>query len=72
MNFTLSIGWWVIPLLVTLLSISAAWYSTEDLQDGDIGGWYIPDFGTPLLNLMKWGVALIISLLAWLIWALIF
>jgi len=66
MSFTLTIGWWVLPLLVTIagqawaLPLRADEQPTGSMFDG------MRFFGP----IARSGFAVIVSLLAWLVWAL--
>lgn len=60
MTMTITIGWWILPLLVTVASFSwAAWVGSNSSGDYDFSGAYA-------------GIAsLIPTLAAWLIWSLL-
>ena len=59
MTFTL--GWWALPTIITVaLFVWSGWY-TDKSRD------YAPD----LTGLFRGVVAIIVSLVAWLIWALV-
>lgn len=58
MSATITIGWWVIPLVLTVLSLVAAGIASR----GDTYG---------LAALFFHGVAIVISLAAWLIFAVL-
>lgn len=62
MNITISLGWWLLPLSVTCLAFFFASYWTEPNQRG---------LGASLDALVFNALALIISLIAWLIWAVL-
>lgn len=65
MNITLSFGWWLIPAAITGY---AFWRSTRySIKRGPIRGDY--DFGIDVL--MAHGAALIVTLIAWLIYAVV-
>ena len=66
MTITLTGGWWMVPLLVTVVAFGLASVSAGRLRSG---GDY--DFATPLIALSFLGMALIASLVAWLTWSLI-
>ena len=61
---TITIGSWVIPLVITLLAILwAAWVEINDDRGGgffSIGSWFLT---VP--------VVLVVSLASWLVWSLI-
>lgn len=70
MMFSVTIGWWLAPALVTIVSYLAAvlacrparsgydWYGSSQLVDG-------------IVLLMRLLTATSVSLVAWLIWALL-
>lgn len=60
MTFTVELGWWMAPLLVTLVAIATA-FITAALENDRFG----------LLGCFAWLVALVASLVAWLIWAIV-
>ncbi len=56
------LGWWLIPLIITTLSFTvASWYETPR------GGYLSLDFE----GLFRYAAALIISLVTWLVYALV-
>ena len=64
---TIEIGYWVIPLVITFVSfVVASMCAKEPSSHG-----YFPDFGAALLNIIRLAIALIVSLVAWLLWAII-
>lgn len=63
---TLTIGWWAIPLTITILAFGFALIKT-----GKSSGPHCADsIGDAISFCIFNGAALIISLIAWLIWAL--
>jgi UDP-N-acetylmuramyl pentapeptide phosphotransferase/UDP-N-acetylglucosamine-1-phosphate transferase len=54
--------WWVLPSVITFIAFFAAWALTEPNQSGMMAGFDGLLFG---------GLALIVSLIAWLIWAVL-
>jgi hypothetical protein len=62
MSFELIIGSWVIPLFVTVIAVWGA--SLKFVHPGDYGVGHI-------INLIFLGAAVIVSLIAWLIWAVL-
>lgn len=61
---SVTLGLWILPFFVSLAA--CVWVALGDYQPrGDY------DFGTPILGLLKMSAALIASLVAWLIWALL-
>lgn len=66
MNLTIEISWWIIPAVATLTALSWAWLQTRKYGDGpalDIVG--------PVVLLLYYGLAVIVSLIAWLAWAVL-
>lgn len=60
---TVTFAWWAIPALITAVSLSWAVF-TPMKPSGD--------YGFDIMPLFRFGAAMIGSLLAWLVWALIF
>jgi len=63
---TIEIGLWIIPTLITVISILAAWFIAPE---SDSSGRY-PDFGSLFWLGINLIVALIISLLSWIVFAI--
>jgi hypothetical protein len=64
MSFALTLGSWIVPLLVTIAAAAWAVWVTKDNEPGAYGAGAI-------LDLFAWAGALILSLIAWLIWAIV-
>ena len=64
MTTTITIGMWVMPTLLTILSFIWA-YSKRDTG----GGNYLDFSG--MFDLIYYGIATIISLISWLVWSLL-
>jgi len=62
---TITIGTWIIPLVVTIISLGVASYSTPEGR-GDYGS-----IGAGFVGVIYLAAALILSLVSWLIWALV-
>jgi hypothetical protein len=62
MTASITIGLWVVPLFVTIFALFAAYRSFGD--EGTYGAGQI-------VNLIYLGLAVIVSLIAWLIWAVL-
>lgn len=59
MTINISFGWWLVPLAITLLSILwAVWVLDEEARQ--MGGIFYSG-----------AIAIIVSLVAWLVWALL-
>jgi hypothetical protein len=64
---TITIGLWVIPLIVTIISFVTASIRVQQVaKDAGAGSW-----GEGILIIAFHGLALIASLIAWLIWAVL-
>lgn len=65
MTITIQSGWWIVPLLVTIVAF--AWFFWADNDNVSSGR----DYGAgALISLFLFCLALIVSLAAWLVWAL--
>lgn len=62
---SITVGWWAIPLAITIISFVWAELKTRCQPRG---GDY--DFGRAITALMTGGAATVVSLVAWLIYAL--
>lgn len=66
MSIEVTIGWWVLPTLVTIASFAwALLASASDRPHGDY------DFSGPFFAIARLAAALILTLAAWLTWSLI-
>lgn len=65
MTFTITLGWWLLPLSVTVFFYIAAYTVQPKPNPGQFG-----DIGGAFMFLMAYGVATIVSLTVWLLWAL--
>ena len=61
------LGWWVVPVAVTVLVFGLAWWKRPRIHDGG----YMPDIAGRLLAVSMWMTALAVSLSAWLVWAVV-
>jgi hypothetical protein len=61
MTLTFTLGWWMVPLAFTALAL------VTSLALGDDRG----DLGSGIATMMRLGLAVIVSLIAWLIWAVL-
>lgn len=64
MTLTIEWGWWLAPLAVTILAFGRAYW----VDRGNSGGGY--SFGA-IASAFVYGAALIVSLIAWLAWAVL-
>lgn len=67
MTVTLSVGWWLLPLGITIGAFGA--YAVWEARQPPPTGW--GDAAGGIVSLLAVGVAAIVSLVAWLIWALL-
>lgn len=65
MTFTIEIGWWLAPLTITIAAFVCARIATPPSHAGYYG------YGNAIAGLFTYGAALIVSLIAWLIWAVL-
>jgi len=67
MTFSITLGWWLAPLVFTVIAFTWAMYERKDERPtGGMFDWH------GLLSLFRFfSVALPASLIAWLMWALI-
>ena len=65
MSFTISLSWWLAPLAVTIIAFVVAFAKDDRGPAGDYGG-----FAQAFASLLLYATAAIVSLIAWLIWAL--
>lgn len=64
MAMTLVIGWWGVPLLITIVTmVWVMWPSGNQFSNSG--------YGIDVTPLLKLGAAVIVSLVSWLIWALL-
>lgn len=67
MTFAITFGWWLVPALVTVAAFGAAYLAMPSRRPpsgyGDIGG--------AIVALVEFAAAAILSLIAWLAWAVL-
>lgn len=66
MTFNISFGYWLIPFAITLLSFGWAFFSYRSSRNDFV---YIMFNG--MFTLLELGAATIVSLISWLVWALL-
>lgn len=66
MTFTVALGWWIAPTAVTIIAFIIAGFMCRD--EGSHGDYAA--IGNAFVALVIYGAALIVSLIAWLIWAI--
>lgn len=69
MNVTITLGTWVFPLAFTITSFVVAWWKGVNRPTG-YGGY--ARIGNALVDAFYWVPAVVLSLVAWLIWAVFF
>lgn len=62
MTFTISLGWWLLPLAITIIAFGGAAWLAADVRPT---AWL--DLSA-LAVAVYYGIATIVSLVAWLIW----
>jgi len=62
MSITLTLGWWILPSAITIAAFFAAWCVIDPNQRELTRGLDAVLFG---------GLALIVSLIAWLVWSVL-
>lgn len=70
MTLSLTLGWWIVPVVITLVSYLVAYLATPSRTNSY--DWY--GFGTlfdGIIILFGLLAATIVSLVAWLVWALL-
>ena len=68
MTITIGLGWWLAPLSVTIAAFALAWYLTD--RPSRASG-HCRDLVGALFAVLLFGSAVIVALLAWLIWAVL-
>ena len=67
MHLDIHFGWWVLPTLITMAAfVFAAWKTRDDGDHGDYAA-----IGNVVVGAFVYGAAIILSLLVWLIWAIV-
>lgn len=64
MTFTVEFGWWILPTAITSASLGFAAFCSRDMGNDQFGAGAVISFGFYMM-------ALVCSLAAWLIWALV-
>ncbi len=65
MEITITFGWWLAPLAVTIVACLAAWILDRKPDH------YRASIGDAIASMFVWVPAVFVSLIAWLIWALL-
>ncbi len=71
MNFTIEFGWWLLPLVLTVLSFFAAWYGHKEVELNDERGDALAALVDAVSFFMCYGSATFVSLVWWLIYAIL-
>ncbi|RJT42001.1 hypothetical protein D3227_04800 [Mesorhizobium waimense] len=66
MTFTIQLGWWLVPALITAAAFGWSTWQQDRSPAYDYG-----KIGQGIGNAVMHGIALIVTLAAWMIWALI-
>ncbi len=66
MNITIEMGWWLLPLVITIAAFVVAWGKSPTPKHGS----YFPDFISGFFSLGLFLIAIIVSLSVWLIYVL--
>ena len=66
MTFSVSLGWWLLPALVTIAAFGWSTHRQDRSPSGDYG-----KIGQGIGNAVLHGIALIVSLIAWLVWSIL-
>jgi hypothetical protein len=69
MDFHLSIGWWLLPLAITICLFAAHRMYGPRMAPG--GGHMFPDALGAFFELGGYLLAALVSVIAWLVWALL-
>ena len=63
MTLTIQAGWWLLPAALTLAAFGFAFATSRPSSS--------PGYGDGIVGVFVYGAALIASLIAWLIWAVV-
>jgi len=66
MTFEIKLGWWLVPVAVTLATLIWQWWVHKD----DPPSYGYGSVGSALGQCLTLAAAIIVSLVAWLVWAL--
>lgn len=69
MNVYVGIGWWMVPLLVTIVACTWAHVMCKRHSSPSVGSGYFAGLDG-LVYLLFWAPAIVVSLVAWLVYAL--
>jgi hypothetical protein len=69
MTFTLSVGWWLVPAIITI-ALLVGWRLFGVRMQPNRGSMF-PDAGGALMELCGYLVATLLAVIAWLIWAVL-
>ncbi len=60
---TIELGWWLAPLVITLAAFGWATFMSRPSSS--------PSYGDAVVGMFFFGAASIVSLIAWLVWAVL-
>lgn len=66
MSTTITFGWWLFPAAITCVAYAVALWSIPAPRPSS----YFPDFGPAIQGFIYLSLATMVSLAAWLVWAL--
>lgn len=67
MAITITFSWWLAPLAVTIIAVGAAYWAEPSRTPPRGYG----DIANAIVSVFAWGAATVVSLIAWLIWAVL-
>lgn len=67
MTISIPFGWWLAPAILTIFAYAVAWWQIPKPQPSS----YMPDVTPAIVGLVTMFAATIVSLAAWLAWALL-
>lgn len=62
MSYTITMGWWVVPAIITIISLGTAAFVSRDMGNDQYGAGAV-------IALVFYLMAVAVSLIAWLVWA---
>lgn len=66
MSIAIPLGWWIAPIVITVAVFAIAWRNEDNSPAGDYGR-----IGQGIGNAVIYGMALIVSLFAWLLFFIV-
>ena len=71
MDVTITLGWWLLPLVLTIITASIGCYKFNQVSDKGGGGWY-SGLGDIFALFIYGGTSVVLILVYWLIYFIIF